>query len=171
MTSPSPAPSPSHAPSPGSTAPAAHTAADVAWLRRAVELAHDCPPSTTAFSVGAVIVDAEGRELASGHSRELAPDFHAEESALAKLAGTPVPAGATLYSSLEPCSRRASRPTPCSELVIASGIRRVVIAWREPDVFVTDCQGVRLMAESGVDVIEIPELAESARAANAHLRF
>ncbi|MFG2836335.1 dCMP deaminase [Streptomyces zaomyceticus] len=164
-------PSPSHSPGSPASAPAAYSASDVAWLRRAVELAHDCPPSTTAFSVGAVIVDAEGRELASGHSRELAPDFHAEESALAKLAGTPVPAGATLYSSLEPCSRRASRPTPCSELVIASGIRRVVIAWREPDVFVTDCQGVRLMAESGVDVIEIPALAESARAANAHLRF
>ncbi|MFF1508337.1 dCMP deaminase [Streptomyces sp. NPDC058326] len=148
-----------------------YTEADVHWLRRAVDLAYACPPSATAFSVGAVIVDADGRELASGHSRQLAPDLHAEECALAGVPDTATPAGATLYSSLEPCSRRSSRPTPCSELVIASGIRRVVIAWREPDVFVADCQGVRLMAGAGVDVIEIPALAESARAANAHLRF
>jgi pyrimidine deaminase RibD-like protein len=103
-------------------------------MRLAVELAWLCPPSATAYSVGAVIVGADGNEVSRGYSREGGdPLAHAEESALGKLAaGDPRLAGATIYSTLEPCSRRKSRPRTCTQLIIASGIRRVVIAWREP---------------------------------------
>jgi diaminohydroxyphosphoribosylaminopyrimidine deaminase/5-amino-6-(5-phosphoribosylamino)uracil reductase len=144
------------------------TGGDLRWLSLAVELSKRCPPSTTAFSVGAVIVDEDGTELARGFSREQ-PLFHAEESALSKLAGTSPPAGATLYSSLEPCTRRASRPRTCTELIIEAGIRRVVIAWREPDVFVRDARGSEALGAAGVTVVELPELAEAAAAANAHI--
>ncbi|KJS56029.1 dCMP deaminase [Streptomyces rubellomurinus subsp. indigoferus] len=145
-------------------------AADLAHLRRAVELSRRCPPSTTAFSVGAVIVGADGTVLAEGFSRETDPHDHAEEAALAKLpAGDPRLRGATVYSSLEPCGRRASRPRPCARLLIAAGVPRVVVAWREPDLFVTDCQGAALLTAAGVEVVELPELAEEARAVNAHL--
>ncbi|HVT67559.1 MAG TPA: dCMP deaminase, partial [Trebonia sp.] len=76
-------------------------------MRLAVSLARQCPPSATAFSVGAVVVAADGTELARGFSREGGdPVVHAEEAALAKLApGDPRLAGATVYSTLEPCSR------------------------------------------------------------------
>jgi diaminohydroxyphosphoribosylaminopyrimidine deaminase/5-amino-6-(5-phosphoribosylamino)uracil reductase len=77
-------------------------------------------------------------------------------------------AGATLYSSLEPCAARASRPRPCADLITAAGLRRVVIAWLEPPVFVPGGGASRLRA-AGVTVIEMPELAEAARAVNAHL--
>src|SRR5689334_4206332 len=109
-------------------------------MRLAVSLAEQCPPSDTAFSVGAVIVDADGVELARGFSREGGdPIAHAEEAALGKLApGDPRLAGATIYSTLEPCSHRTSRPQSCTELIIAAGLRRVVIAWREPALFVAD---------------------------------
>ncbi|WP_093263246.1 dihydrofolate reductase family protein [Thermostaphylospora chromogena] len=144
--------------------------ADLRWLRLATDLARLCPPSRTAFSVGAVIVDAEGREISRGHSRESDPHEHAEEAALAKLPpGDPRLPGATLYSSLEPCCRRSSRPRPCAQLILEAGIRRVVIAWREPDTFVSDCQGSDVLTEAGVEVVEIPELAQAARAPNAHL--
>ena len=70
--------------------------------------------------------------------------MHAEESALGKLSpGEPRLAGATIYSTLEPCSQRKSRPRTCTELIIAAGLRRVVIAWREPALFVADCPGLR----------------------------
>lgn len=46
------------------------SAADRHWLGVACELAALCPPSRTAFSVGAVVVAADGTELARGHSRE-----------------------------------------------------------------------------------------------------
>lgn len=146
------------------------TAADLVFLSRAIELSKLCPPSETAFSVGAVIVGADGEVLAEGYSRESNPADHAEEAALAKLsAGDPRLRTATVYSSLEPCSRRASRPLPCARLLIAAGVPRVVVAWREPDLFVTGCEGVGLLTAAGVEVLELPELAAAARAVNAHL--
>jgi pyrimidine deaminase RibD-like protein len=112
-------------------------------MRLAIELAWQCPPSPTAYSVGAVLVDAGGHEISRGFSREGGdPVVHAEESALGKLAiDDPRLAGATIYSTLEPCSQRKSRPRTCTQLIIAAGLRRVVIAWREPALFVADRAG------------------------------
>lgn len=53
--------------------------------------------------------------------------------------------------------------------MIAAGIPRVVLAWREPDLFVTGCEGVDRLTAAGVRVVELPELAAEARAVNAHL--
>ena len=136
----------------------------------AIELAGQCPPSDTAYSVGAVIVDAQGREVARGYSREVDDRVHAEESAFAKLdADDQRLVGATIYSTLEPCSQRKSRPRSCTHLILDSGIRRVVMAWREPSLFVADCRGAEMLAAAGVEVVEIPELAAEAMAPNRHL--
>jgi diaminohydroxyphosphoribosylaminopyrimidine deaminase / 5-amino-6-(5-phosphoribosylamino)uracil reductase len=177
---------------------------DARWMELAISLAWKAPRSTQAYSVGAVIVGADGRELSRGFSREGGDlHAHAEESALTKLglgagqpaallsgallSGAPVPgavlsgallSGATLYSTLEPCSQRKSRPRSCTQLILATrsaaaagnaGIRRVVVAWREPGVFVADCQGVELLALAGIEVTELGELAELAKAPNRHL--
>ena len=92
--------------------------------------------------------------MSRGFSREGGdPLVHAEESALGKLAaGDPRLAGATIYSTLEPCSQRKSRPRTCTQLIIAAGLRRVVIAWREPALFVADAQGYELLAAAGLEV-------------------
>ena len=142
---------------------------DVHWLRETLELARRCPPSATAFSVGAIIVGADGTPLASGFSRERDLRDHAEEVALAKIPpGDPRLARATIYSSLEPCGVRASRPRPCADLIIAAGIPRVVYAWHEPPLLAPG-GGAEMLTAAGVSVIEIPELAPEARAINAHL--
>jgi pyrimidine deaminase RibD-like protein len=132
---------------------------DGRWMRLAVSLARQCPPSEVAFSVGAVIVDAAGAELSRGFSREngkLSP-------------GEPRLAGATIYSTLEPCSRRKSRPRTCTELIIAAGLRRVVIAWREPALFVADAEGYELLSRAGLTVTELPEFTADAIEPNLHL--
>jgi diaminohydroxyphosphoribosylaminopyrimidine deaminase / 5-amino-6-(5-phosphoribosylamino)uracil reductase len=141
--------------------------ADLRWLREAIEESRRCPPSPSAFSVGAVLVSGAGEVIATGHSRELGPKDHAEEVALARAGDSPL-AGATLYSSLEPCLARASRPRSCAELIVAAGIPRVVIAWLEPPVF-TAGGGAAELRRAGVRVDEIPWLAELARSVNAHL--
>jgi diaminohydroxyphosphoribosylaminopyrimidine deaminase / 5-amino-6-(5-phosphoribosylamino)uracil reductase len=150
--------------------------ADRRRLEYAIELSRRAPPLVTAFSVGAVLVAADGSVLATGFSRELDPISHAEEAVLAKL-GLPGAAGAvdsgrlagaTLYSSLEPCGVRASRPVPCADLIIASGIRRVVIAWLEPPILAPGGGAARLHA-AGVRVDMLPELEPAARAVNEHL--
>ncbi|MGH3869508.1 MAG: deaminase [Pseudonocardiaceae bacterium] len=146
------------------------TPADYEWMTVAIELAHQCPPSPGAFSVGAVIVGQNGEEISRGYSRETDSHVHAEESALAKLAtDDPRLKTATIYSTLEPCSQRKSRPRTCTQLILEAGIPRVVMAWREPSLFVSDCQGYELLANAGVAVVEIPDLAEKAQAPNTHL--
>ncbi|MGN5387460.1 deaminase [Streptomyces sp. JL7001] len=143
---------------------------DVTWMERAIELSRKCPPAEGAFSVGAIIVGADGGELARGYSRETDAHVHAEESALAKLpTDDPRLAGATLYSTLEPCSERRSRPLTCTQLILRSPIRRVVIAWREPSLLVADCVGVETLQSAGITVAELSELASSARNVNSHL--
>src|SRR6202012_5464900 len=104
-------------------------------------------PSETSYSVGALIVGADGTEVSRGYSREGGdPLAHAEESALGKLAaGDPRLAGGTIYTPFAPCSGRKSRPRTCTQLIIASGIRRVVFAWREPGLFVANCEGAELL--------------------------
>jgi diaminohydroxyphosphoribosylaminopyrimidine deaminase/5-amino-6-(5-phosphoribosylamino)uracil reductase len=140
-------------------------------MREAVALAWECPRSDIAYSVGAVVVGADGSELARGYSRERGdPVVHAEEAALGKLAdGDPRLSGATIYSTLEPCSQRKSRPRTCTELIIAAGLRRVVLAWREPALFVADCQGYELLAQAGLTVTELPQFAAAAIGPNQHL--
>lgn len=145
-------------------------ARDLRWMQRAINLAALCPPAAGAYSVGAVIVGEDGTELASGYSREADPHEHAEEAALAKLpANDPRLSGASMYSTLEPCSQRKSPRTPCAQRILASGIPRVVIAWREPSLFVANCIGYEQLVEAGVTVVELPELAANARALNTHL--
>ena len=141
---------------------------DHRFLRWAVELSRQCPPSRTAFSVGAVIVAADGEVLATGFSREQQDHDHAEEVALRKLGPDPRLQGATIYSSLVPCGARASRPVTCVQHIVAAGIPRVVFAWREPRLF-TDGEGAEQLRAAGLTVVQIPELADRARSINAHL--
>ena len=144
---------------------------DHRFLRWAVELSRLCPPSESAFSVGAVVVGEEGEVLATGFSREQEDHDHAEEVALRKLGPArydPRLRHATLHSSLVPCGARASRPVTCVQHIVAAGIPRVVFAWREPRLF-TDGEGAEQLLAAGVAVTELPELAERARAVNAHL--
>lgn len=144
--------------------------ADRRWLAAAIDLSRRCPPSNTAYSVGAIIVDADGRQVAAGYSRENHDaHVHAEESALAKLPPGTDLSEATLYSSLEPCTVRASRPRTCTQLVIDAGVGRVVFAWREPSVLVADCRGAEDLTLAGVEVVEIPEMSGSVVDANRHL--
>ena len=146
---------------------------DHRFLRWAVELSRLCPPSDSAFSVGAVVVGEDGEVLATGFSREQEDHDHAEEVALRKLARgklgpDPRLRHATIYSSLVPCGARASRPVTCVGHIVAAGIPRVVFAWREPRLF-TDGQGAEQLRAAGVAVTELPGLAGRARAINAHL--
>jgi pyrimidine deaminase RibD-like protein len=150
----------------------APTDADSAWLRAAIELSRRCPPSLAAFSVGAALVAPGGNLIATGYSREREPHDHAEEVALARATASPSGpgwlAGTTMYTSLEPCCHRLSRPRSCAELLVAAGVRRVVLAWLEPPLFVPG-GGATWLRDHGVEVLEVPELADAARAVNAHL--
>ncbi|WP_203856962.1 deaminase [Plantactinospora mayteni] len=146
------------------------TVQDRRWLRSAIELSRLSPPSPTHYAVGAIIVDRYGVALATGYTGETDPHYHAEEAALAKLAGRAdlELSRATIYTSMEPCTVRRSRPDPCTDLLLDAGIARVVLALREPLLF-ADCDGVETLRRSGVDVVEISELGHLVAEINAHV--
>ncbi|SCF30440.1 dCMP deaminase [Micromonospora mirobrigensis] len=139
------------------------------WLREAIELSRSCPVSDTAYSVGAIVVADHGAEVSRGFSRETDCLVHAEEGLLRRLGEQRVDLrGATIYSSLEPCSVRRSRPRSCTQLILAAGISRVVFALREPPLL-ADCDGAERLRRAGVQVREIPSLGPLVRQVNAHL--
>src|SRR5512133_3279656 len=77
-------------------------------------------------AVGAVLV-IDNRVVAKGHHRE-AGGAHGEIDCLRDF-GAPIPAHATLYVTLEPCST-AGRTAPCNGAIIKAGIKSVVIGGR-----------------------------------------
>jgi diaminohydroxyphosphoribosylaminopyrimidine deaminase/5-amino-6-(5-phosphoribosylamino)uracil reductase len=98
-------------------------------LKTAIELSRLAPPADSHYAVGAVIADANDNVLATGYTTEGDRHNHAEEAAMAKLAGRGLDlSGATIYTSLEPCTTRKSRPRSCTELIIKAGIGRVTLA-------------------------------------------
>jgi 5-amino-6-(5-phosphoribosylamino)uracil reductase len=141
---------------------------DHRFLRWAIELSRLCPPSSSAFSVGAVIVDADGQVVSTGFSREQDPLDHAEEVALRKAGPDPRLRHATLYTSLVPCGARASRPVTCVQHIRNADLAQVIYAWREPPLF-TKGDGADQLRAAGIPVTEIPALAPQAEAVNAHL--
>jgi len=74
-------------------------------------------------AVGAVLV-IDNRIVAKGHHREAGRD-HAEIECLRDF-GAPVPAHATLYVTLEPCSTEG-RTAPCTDAILQAGIKNVVV--------------------------------------------
>src|SRR6476469_7522737 len=80
-------------------------------------------------TVGAVLV-IDNRIVSKGHHRE-AGRAHAEIECLRDF-GAPLPARATLYVTLEPCST-AGRTAPCTEAIIKAGLKSVVIGATDPN--------------------------------------
>lgn len=144
------------------------TEEDRRCLAEAIEASRRCTPSATSYCVGAVVVTAAGERF-TGYTHETSPTHHAEQEAIAKaLAAGAELRGATIYSSMEPCSRRASEPESCTELILRHGFRRVVFACYEPDRFVR-CEGAYLLRRAGVEVRVLQEAAGEVLRINGHL--
>lgn len=125
---------------------AAHDETDLAFMRRALELAergwgHVAPNPM----VGAVVV-RDGEIVGEGYHAEFGGP-HAEVAAL-RNAGEKA-RGATLYVTLEPCAHVGKTP-PCAEAILAAGVRRVVAAVEDPNP--TARGGAKKLRKAGVDV-------------------
>lgn len=97
--------------------------------------------------VGCVVVSDAGEIIAEGW-HQIPGQAHAEPIAL-DLAGDAA-RGATLYVSLEPCCHHGKTP-PCSDRVIASGVRRVVCGLEDPNPKVAG-GGIAALRAAGISV-------------------
>lgn len=133
------------------------SASDAHFMRRAIEVARPhvglTAPNPT---VGCVLVlnDAVLAEAVTG----VGGRPHAEEQAL-EIAGVEA-RGATAYVTLEPCGARTSGAPSCSELLVAAGVARVVVACRDSSPFASG-RGEERFAAAGVPV-EVGLLADEA---------
>jgi diaminohydroxyphosphoribosylaminopyrimidine deaminase / 5-amino-6-(5-phosphoribosylamino)uracil reductase len=117
------------------------------WMRLALKEAERAIGRTRPNPlVGAVIVK-NGRLLAKGFHKR-AGLAHAEVEALQKLGGRAP--GADVYCTLEPCNHMG-RTGPCSEALIAAGVRRVFVGMRDPNPIV-DGRGLRKLRAAGIEV-------------------
>jgi len=97
--------------------------------------------------VGAVIVE-DDRPVAFGFHAK-AGEAHAEINALKNL-GRPPKAGAVLFVTLEPCSSKG-KTGPCTQAIIASGLKRIVIGTMDPNPQHMG-RAVNILKQAGLDV-------------------
>lgn len=109
--------------------------------------------------VGAVLVRG-GRIVATGHHRAVGRD-HAEVEALRRVGFRAQ--GCDLYVSLEPCCHHGRTP-PCTDAIVRSGVRRVVVATVDPNPLVSG-RGIETLRHHGVEV-EVGLLQTEARRLN-----
>jgi diaminohydroxyphosphoribosylaminopyrimidine deaminase/5-amino-6-(5-phosphoribosylamino)uracil reductase len=141
------------------------TPAEQAAMTRALELAATPGvPLGPNPRVGCVLLAPDGRTIAEGFHRG-AGTPHAEADALAR-AGSAAK-GATAVVTLEPCNH-TGRTGPCSEALVAAGVRRVVFAQSDANPLATG--GAATLRAGGVDT-EAGLFAEEARALNAVWTF
>src|SRR6266571_5571636 len=120
---------------------------DITWMRRALELAEMGAGLTSPGAmVGAVIVK-DGRVIAEAFYTYDGL-YHAEVIALGE-AGDAA-RGATVYTSLEPCSHHGRTP-PCAKALIEAGVQRVVAAIEDPNPAVNG-GGLAMLRNAGIQV-------------------
>jgi diaminohydroxyphosphoribosylaminopyrimidine deaminase/5-amino-6-(5-phosphoribosylamino)uracil reductase len=107
--------------------------------------------------VGAVMVQGD-RILAEGWHRAVGGP-HAEVECLKVFVDGPVPDNAVMYVNLEPCAHHGRTP-PCADLLIARGVRTVVIGCEDPNPLVKG-QGIARMRAAGMHVTVGVREAES----------
>ncbi|HEY6140405.1 MAG TPA: bifunctional diaminohydroxyphosphoribosylaminopyrimidine deaminase/5-amino-6-(5-phosphoribosylamino)uracil reductase RibD [Thermoanaerobaculia bacterium] len=120
---------------------------DEALMRRALELAERGRYSVSPNPMVGCVIARDGAVLAEGwHQR--AGEAHAEIEALHRCDDA---RGATIVVTLEPCAHHG-RTGPCVDALIAAGVKRVVVAMRDPHNVASG--GVEKLRDHGIEVTE-----------------
>lgn len=133
---------------------------DEYWMQKALDCAQIAGGQTSPNPLVGAVVVRDGWVVGQGaHLRAGGP--HAEVHAL-RMAGE-LAKGATIYVTLEPCHHFGRTP-PCTEAIVAAGIRKVVVAVADRDPRTANL-GVAFLREAGIEV-EIGVLREEAKRIN-----
>ena len=123
---------------------------DMKFIERCLELASKSEGRTYPNPlVGSVIVH-KGRIIGEGYHLK-AGEPHAEVVAINSSRERELFGSSTIYVNLEPCSHYGKTP-PCTDLIISSGIRRVVAGTTDTSEKVSG-KGISKLRESGCEVI------------------
>src|SRR5438876_7208076 len=138
---------------------------DERFMRRAMALAERGRGATRPNPIVGAVVVKGGRVVGAGWHRAAGLP-HAEAEAIARAGARG--RGATLYVTLEPCAHHGRTP-PCADAIVAAGIRRCVVAMRDPHRIV-DGRGLARLRAGGVRVETGVLEAEARRALAGYVR-
>lgn len=143
------------------------TDTDRIYLARAIELAAHGAGAVEPNPVVGAVIARDGEVLGEGFHERFG-SAHAEVNAIEACGPTDL-SGASLYVSLEPCCHEGKTP-PCTEAIVQSGIRRVVIGSDDPTEKASG-RGLGILRDEGVEVVMADgELASRARLLNQPFR-
>jgi diaminohydroxyphosphoribosylaminopyrimidine deaminase/5-amino-6-(5-phosphoribosylamino)uracil reductase len=118
---------------------------DEMYMRMAMGLAKLAEGKTSPNPIVGALVVKNGRVVGRGYHKKAGLP-HAEVNALRAVGGRAK--GATLYVTLEPCDHFGRTP-PCTDAILRSGVRRVVIGMVDPNP-VNNGRGIRKLRRNGV---------------------
>lgn len=122
---------------------------DEELMRECLKLAQQAEGRTAPNPmVGSVVLDQSGKIVGRGYHQRRG-EAHAEVNALND-AGEKA-RGGTIYVNLEPCCHHGKTP-PCTDKVIASGVKKVVAGMIDPNPVVGG-GGVKALQDAGIEVV------------------
>lgn len=121
---------------------------DVQFMERAIALAWKSAGHTRPNPPVGAVVAKDGEIIGEGRHRRCGGD-HAEVAALKSCKVSPQ--GATLYVTLEPCSR-PGRVGACCDAIVASGVSRVVWSCRDPNAK-NGGRAARILRAAGIETV------------------
>ena len=119
-------------------------------MQRCIQLAHLGNGRTGDNPLVGCVIAKHEKILAEGYHQKYGGN-HAEVEALSRVSSTDDLSDATLYVNLEPCCHHGKTP-PCTNAILNSGIRNVVIACSDPNPVVAGA-GISILRAAGINVI------------------
>jgi len=133
---------------------------DKDYMQRALNLARQAEGRTSPNPIVGAVIVKNGKVIGEGY-HHYAGGAHAEVYALKKVGQEAK--GATVYVTLEPCSHYGKTP-PCANALINAGVKRVLIAMKDPNPKVAG-EGINLLKQAGIET-EVGLLEDEARRVN-----
>lgn len=122
---------------------------DEFFMRRCLELAWNGMEQVAPNPMVGSVICFEGRAVGEGY-HQVYGGAHAEVNAIRSVRDMVLLKKSTLYVNLEPCAHQGKTP-PCSDLIIESGIPRVVIGTSDSNSLVAG-KGIEKLRKAGIDV-------------------
>ncbi len=139
---------------------------DEFYIKETLRLAKKGIPRTFPNPLVGALLIKKGKVISKGWHREFG-GLHAERQAIENSKESLNQS--ILYVNLEPCAHFGKTP-PCTELIIASGIKKVVIAHKDSNPLVNG-KGIRILRERGIEV-KVGILEKEAKFVNeVYLKF